>query len=187
VTIRAGTLRLSAPTLIVGGKTKIRKIGEEHDNSVVLEAERAESQVVERPITHVELTVNWPGCEVFPWSEYASETDSAIREDARLRRAYIRFRRILLTLRSHSKGSLARIKHKIEHARILQGTMGEALLRRLIDDGILVLRGNFYHLVPERSDQHTGISWMQLRRGRSSDRLRTYLHNFVQANVALFN
>jgi hypothetical protein len=186
VSVRAGTLRLSTPALIVGGKTKIRKLGEEHDNSVVLEASRAESNIVERPVTHVDLTVSWPGCEVFPWSAYASKADTAIREDARLRRTYIRFRRIVMTLRSHSKGSLARVKHKIEHSRVLQGAVGKALLRQLVADDVLVLRGNFYHLVPERSDQHTGISWMELRRGRSSDRLKTYLNSFVRANGALF-
>ncbi len=186
VSIRAGTLRLSTPSLIVGGKTKIRKLGEEHDNSVVLEAERTESSVVERPVTHVDLTVSWPGCEAFPWSAYASKADAAIREDTRLRRAYRRFCRILLTLRSHSKGSLARVRFKIDHARILQGAVGEALLSRLVNDGILVLRGNFYHLVPQQADQHTGISWLELRRGRSSKRLKTYLHNFVQANQSIF-
>jgi hypothetical protein len=186
VSIHARTLHISAASIIVGGRTKIRKLGEEHDNGVVLEADHVESSVVEQPVTHVKLTVSWPGCEAFPWSAHASQSDPVIRQDARLRRAYIRFRRILMTLRSHSKGSLARVRHKIEHTRVLQGAMGEALLRRLVADGILTLRGNFYHLVPNQADPQTGISWMELRHGRSSDRLRLYLHNFVQANLPLF-
>jgi hypothetical protein len=91
-----------------------------------------------------------------------------------------------MTLRSHSKGSLARVRHKIEHARVLQGAVGAALLRRLVDDAILVLRGNFYHLDPPQADTLGGISWMELRRGRSSDRLREYLNRFVAENRALF-
>lgn len=186
VSIRADTLRLSASRIIAGGRTRIPRLEEQHDNSVVLEADRVESSVVERPVAYVDLTVSWPGCEAFPWSAYAAQADAAIRDDPRLGRAYRRFRRIVMTLRSHSKGSLARVRHKIEHARILQGAVGEALLRRLVADGILVLRGNFYHLVPAQADTHTGISWMHLRHGRSSERLQSYLQNFVQANQALF-
>jgi hypothetical protein len=186
VSIRARALHLSASSIIAGGRTKTRKLGEEHDNSVVLEADQVESSVMDRPVAHVALTVNWPGCEAFPWSAYASQSDPAIREDERLHRAYIRFRRILMTLRSHSKGSLARLRQKIEHARVLQGAMGEALLQRIINDGILNLRGKFYHLVPAQADARTGISWTELRRGRSSERLRQYLHDFVQANLHLF-
>ncbi len=186
VSIRARTLRLPSSTIIAGGRTKQRELGEEHDNGVVLEAENIESSVIERPVAHVELTVSWPGCEAFPWSAHASAIDREITEDDRLRTAFRRFRRIVMTLRSHSKGSLARVKHKIEHARVLKGSIGDALLRQLVTDGILVLRGNFYHLVTEQADALTGISWMDLRHGRSSERLRTYLHTFVQANAQLF-
>jgi hypothetical protein len=164
VTIRAGGLRLLTPSLIVGGKTKVRKLGEQIDNSVVLEALDADSSVVERPVTHVGLSVTWPGCEAFPWTGFASMPDTGILKDPRLGRAFIRFRRIVMTLRSHSKGSLARVRHKIEHARVLQGPIGEALLAKLLSDGVITLRGNFYHLVPTNADQHTGTSWMELRR-----------------------
>lgn len=186
VNIRAGTIRLSASKIIAGGRTKNRRLGEEHDDSVVLEADHLESSVIERPVAHVTLSVSWPGCDAFPWSAHATEPGVTFRHDPRLHDAYRRFRRILMTLRSHSKGSLARVKHKIDHARVLQGAVGEQLLRQLVGDGILVLRGNFYHLDPKRADTLTEMSWMELRRGRSSDRLQTYLRKFVDANTALF-
>jgi hypothetical protein len=161
-------------------------LGEEHDNSVVLEADRIDSSVIERPVTYVDLTVSWPGCAAFPWAAYAAPSDPAVRDDERLHRVYRRFRRIVMTLRSHSKGSLARVKHKIEHARVLQGEIGKALLRQIVEDGILILRDNFYHLVPEKAAELTGVSWIDLRRGRSSGSLERYLNSFVQGHLNLF-
>lgn len=50
-----------------------------------------------------------------------------------------------------------------------------AVRDRLLQDGILTLQGKFYHLHPDNIDRFLGISYIDLRKGRSSDALFTYL------------
>ena len=91
-----------------------------------------------------------------------------------------------MALRSHSRGSLARVRDKIEHSRILKNNAGRALLGALVRDGVLKLEGNFYHYQPERASLTLGITWQELRRGGSSKMLGAYLAGFVAGNAALF-
>ena len=90
-----------------------------------------------------------------------------------------------MTLRSHSKGSLARIRHKIENQRVLQGPIGQLLLDGLVGDRILVLKDNFYHWNPESAEARVGISWMDLRGGATSAKLDSYIDAFIQGNPAV--
>ena len=82
--------------------------------------------------------------------------------------------------RSHSRGSLAKYKHKIEHWRVLGDDTGWAILGRLVKDGILTFSGNFYFLQPENVNAHLGISWEDLRKGRTSAKLLQYLGSLKQ-------
>ena len=54
---------------------------------------------------------------------------------------YHRFKAIARTFRSHGRGQLARINQKIDDWRVMKGPVGEQLLKQLIDDGIVQLRG----------------------------------------------
>ncbi len=87
-----------------------------------------------------------------------------------------------MTLRSHSRGTLARYKGKIEHQRVLQGGLGQALLARLVGDRILKLDGKFYYWVPEVAATSVGISWHQLNARATSPLLTEYLTRFIRAH-----
>lgn len=169
-------LTINARALSVGGKAKD---DDDEGSGVFLEALDCESNVVTRPVIKNALRVSWPGSNVFPWTEFSTEQKAAYAAQAEMAAAYRRFRRIVMTLRSHSKGSLARYRHKVEHQRVLQGSLGEALLQTLIDDGILRRDDSFYHWVPERAQSLVGVDWHQLRRGEVSDKLNAYLQKFV--------
>lgn len=178
VQITCRKLRLNAQTLVVGGKSRQ---GDAESNAVVLEAQDCESDVALKPTVHTILRVSWPGSNVFPWTDYSQERRELYPEDSLMAAAYHRFRRIVLTLRSHSRGGLARYRHKIEHQRVLKGELGRALLAKLLDDRILRLEESFYYLVPERASALVGISWHQLQKGETSPALTKYLQAFIQA------
>lgn len=89
----------------------------------------------------------------------------------------MRLRRILLQFRSHSRGTLARYNRKIENERVLRNDLGRAILRRLLQDEILTLKGSHYFLQPDKVDKHLGISYIDLRKGLTSSRLEQYLQS----------
>ena len=81
----------------------------------------------------------------------------------------------MLSLRSHSKGSLARFKSKIEHKRILKNDEGRRVLDALVRDNILYLNENFYHWNPDTASKCVGVTWEALRKGEMNDMLYNYL------------
>ena len=97
--------------------------------------------------------------------------------DPLLKEKYLRLRRILLEFRSHSRGSLAKYKNKIEAERVVRNDLGWAILERLKSDGILTLKGSHYHLDPQKMSDRIGITWQDLRRGIISNRLTIYLQS----------
>jgi hypothetical protein len=178
VMINCRELRLEAERVVVGAHGQ-QASGEDEDDGVVLEALRFVGKVGAPPTAHVPLQVNWPGAEAYPWNEFQRTRPREMGTDLRLHAAYRRFRRIVMTLRSHSRGSLARTRKKIEHERVMQGELGWKLLGQLVSDGILDLRDGFYHWVPEAASAQVGVTWHQLRRFEISRQLRTYLERFL--------
>jgi hypothetical protein len=92
-----------------------------------------------------------------------------------LERHYFRLRRILCEFRSHSRGTLARYKKKIEHERILKNEIGRSVLNKLLHDEILSLQGNHYILDPAGLNTHLGVTWPDLRKGQMPESLFNYL------------
>lgn len=179
VDARCRILEINAACLLVASP-KERGVGTPGDEAdVFLEATSYAGSVAKRPVARGTLRVSWPGAEAFPWTEFCTEIGDEALEDEHLRGAYRRFRRIVMTLRSHSRGQLARYRAKIEHSRVLQGPLGEDLLAKLVEDKVLRLDGRKYVWVPETADSVVGISWHDLRLGRSSSTLNTYLEDFL--------
>jgi hypothetical protein len=104
-----------------------------------------------------------------------AEKRSQAPADPLLWQKYLRFKRILMEFRSHSKGALAKYRHKIEHERVLKNAVGEAVLRKLTEDQILSLQGPMYYLDPDKLSAAVGISWLDLRKGRMPEPLYKYL------------
>lgn len=176
VRVECARLAIHARTLVVGGRTS----GSIEDDTVVIQAKSCTSTVMQPPVVHGELRVSWPGAEAYPWVEHYVSGDGPYASEREMNEAYRRFKRIVMTLRSHSKGGLARYKGKIEHRRVLQGSLGERLLERLKADGVLKLAGSFYRWSPEDAARHVGISYQQLRDGETSPTLTDYLRGFLE-------
>ena len=189
VQLAAGTLVMRAQSLIVNGQAK-RPTDE--DTSVLLEALQCDSASLSVPPTvygSENFHVSWPGAHQYPWNRYAHERDVPdFAENRDLATAYIRFRRIATTFRSHGRGSLARTRVKVEHQRVLQGAVGQALLQRLIADSVLFIGdgGTRYFWNADVADSLLGVTWQDLRNGNSPEPLREYLLNFVHENRTVF-
>lgn len=176
VQIECAALTINASTMVIGGRTSTPT----EDDSVVIQAGTCSSTVLRPPVVHGELRVSWPGAEAYPWAEYHVPTEGPYRDERELNNAYRRFKRIVMTLRSHSKGGLARYKGKIEHRRVLKGRLGQKLLDKLLADRVLRLANSFYYWSPDDAARHVGVSYQQLRDSETTDTLTDYLRRFLK-------
>ena len=87
-----------------------------------------------------------------------------------------RLRRILSEFRSHSRGSLAKYRDKIEHKRVLQNEIGHKVLEALINAGVLRRDTRFYYIDAAAFDRELGITWHQLRQYETSEKLKRFLN-----------
>jgi hypothetical protein len=182
VDIRCGKLEIHSTGLVVrGGATSSGEF-----DAVVMDAVTCESQVLRKPRVRGALSVFWPGAQDYPWNEFAGISADDGTDSGKMHEVRRRFHRIVMTLRSHSKGSLARFKDKVEHRRVLRNEVGRALLAQLLDDGIMELKKDFYHWVPERAGVILKVSWHDLRHRRVTPELNTYLVEFIANNENLF-
>jgi hypothetical protein len=147
VDIRCSSLEIHPTGIVVRGTAA--KAGDV--DAVYIEAGKCHSQVSKKPVVRGSLSVRWPGAEAYPWTEFVASAQEGKIDSHEMHDTYRRFRRIVTSLRSHSKGSLARLKDKVEHRRILKNEIGKALLAQLLEDGIIALKKNFYHWVPDRA------------------------------------
>jgi hypothetical protein len=159
---------ISCDNLIVHSEKIIVKSlkGDGTNTSVILEAKNFKSdKPVNVPIVRSgsELYVSWPSSETFPWSSFSSkfsddESSGRIADTLRV------FRRIVMAFRSHSKGRLARLQDKVNHARMLRDADGRALLDKLIDDGVISAESHMYYLEPNKLGSVTGASFLDVNK-----------------------
>lgn len=118
----------------------------------------------------VELAVDWPGSEVFPWHSYRKpEIPDGI--DAELGERLRRLRRILILFRARGKGQMAKFKRAIDHERRSRGS-GAAVRRRLLEEGILFEEGRFYVLDTSKLSEVMSLTFFgdSVCNGESEDR-----------------
>ena len=109
-----------------------------------------------------------------PIVRYVEKRMSSPR-DPDIAQKFLRMKRILLEFRSHSRGALARFCGKIDGPRVIKNAVGELVRDGLLKDGIMEKRGSFYFLDTGKLHHALDVSWSDLRRGRSSEKMREYL------------
>jgi hypothetical protein len=182
----AQELELTAPTVIFGRKISLLSQSlvlrapstSPDERQVVLAAEALECTLGNIVTNGADLIlgVTDPTGITYPTIQYV-EAEVDFSYDPSLREKYLRLRRILVLFRSHSRGALAKYRAKIEHERVLRNPLGRAILQQILDDEILTREGDFYFLQPENVHRHLGVSWIDLRKGRTSDKLMQYLRS----------
>ena len=175
VVISATKITLHAPAVVARVSKK-----QTDDKFVLLEASNVESTVGILQINGADfgLSVVDRAGLTYPIIQYALSV-KAFPDDSLLKEKYLRLRRILIQFRSHSRGTMARFRPKIENERVAGNEVGQAILQRLLADGILTAESRFYFLDPKNVDKHLGISWLDLQKGQTSERLMQYLRSVV--------
>ncbi|WP_448623128.1 hypothetical protein [Dickeya fangzhongdai] len=145
ISITCDELRINCDKIIIKSVKK-----SEENTSVVFDAKTFKC---DKPIgvplvrSGAELYVNWPSSDSFPWSAFSNKLANS-SSDERVADALRVFRRIVMAFRSHSKGRLARLQDKVNHARMLRDDDGRDLLEQLIKDGVISSEGHMYYLDP---------------------------------------
>jgi hypothetical protein len=162
VSIQCGTLSFVADKVIV----EAASAGE--SASVYLEAGDYDGPRIASVPTlrgSVSLSASWPGVMNFPWTSFATEPTPPV--NPRVDEALRRLRKFITAFRSHSRGALARYRHKIESERMTKGG-GRAVLHSLVRENILTLRGNYYFLDAARLASHAGTNYRDANARRFS-------------------
>lgn len=123
------------------------------------------------------LSVAWPEARNHPWTNFASEPRTA--PDARLDEALRRFRKFVIAFRSHSKGSLARFKDKLDHERMTKGA-GRAVLDLMIKRNIITTDGTMYYLDADRLGSETGATYADCVAKRFQDKTLSFIGEALQ-------
>jgi hypothetical protein len=173
VEVSARKINLSSPGLIVRAQPKSK------EKEVILEAREVASSLISLPVeTGVEFSVRVDqnaGLH-YPLVKYVNKRE-VLPTAGGVRARHLKLRKILTHFRSHSRGTMAKLRAKVENERVAGNDVGRPVLERLVKDGILVPDGNFYFLEPSKVDQFLGVSWMRLREGVVNQKLVEYLQS----------
>ncbi len=170
VEINARSIDLSCESLVTRSAPRSER------NDVTLIADRFVSRARQVITNGADLAIAVGTLDgiAYPLIQYAQKQDRP-PEDPYLKQKYLRARRILSEFRSHSRGSMARYKYKIESDRVIKNPIGKAVLRSLLSDGILRLEGKFFFLDADLLSSKMGVTWQDLRRGRAPEAMLNYL------------
>jgi hypothetical protein len=175
VSLNVSRLSFECPELVV---TRADRNGNGEGAVVTLEArELLRSDLTSPPIVRkgAGLSVWWPGATAYPWSQFAGMAESGDERD--ISEGLRALRRLVIAFRSHSKGRLARLQDKIEHARMTKGRLGVAIRERMVKDGILSLEGNIYFLNSTALGQIVGATYQDVNMKRFNDKVRQYIQS----------
>jgi hypothetical protein len=173
VEVSARKIHLAAAGLVVRAQPKSK------EKQVILEAREIGSSITSLPIeSGVEFSVRVTqnaGLN-YPLVKYAGKRELLPTADG-VRAKHLKLRKILTHFRSHSRGTMAKLRAKVENERVAGNEVGRPVLDRLVRDGILIPDGNFYFLEPAKVDQFLGVSWTRLREGEVNQKLIEYLQS----------
>ena len=187
VEITCARLRVDANRVIVDvNTTDAGRVGVEgrHGNSpvdsipasVVLTATEysgSPTLLVPEERHNAKLLVSWPDTTSYPWTNFAMAAPSA-SGDPDVDEALRRFRKFVMTFRSHKKGGLARYREKVEHRRMTKGS-GRRVLDYMIERRIVYLIGAMYHLNPDRLFYESGVNYGNCVRREFGDKARKFV------------
>ncbi|HWI82637.1 hypothetical protein, partial [Ramlibacter sp.] len=175
VFISARKLQLACNQIVVRGDSTVIE-----DGTVILESEEVEADPsLSTPLVRhgARLQVSWPNATSYPWTTFSAP--AAQNENPKTADALRALRRLTLAFRSHSKGQLARYKGKIEHQRMMKGDTGRAVLKQLMEDEVVSLKGPMYFLDPDALGAKVGAAFVDIKLKRFSDKTREYVQRVI--------
>lgn len=180
-----GDISLESPEItcdaanIIVRPSQAERDGGSRNANVTIRTDKFSGQIDKLPKVYGSLSVNWPGAQRFPWSSFYEAEKIEEGRDNNFYTAARILRKIMTSFRSHSKGSLARYKDKIDSERMTRGKLGKAVLNKLIADKFIELRGKFYHLNSDAVSEKFEISYHDMRDWALGAKAREYLDLLV--------
>jgi hypothetical protein len=175
VFIAARKLQLLSKQIVVRGEPTVTDA-----STVILEAQEVETDpAASTPVVRhgATLQLSWPNSTSYPWTSFSAPASAD--ENPRTADALRALRRLTLAFRSHSKGQLARYKGKIEHQRMMKGDTGRAVLKQLMDDDVVSLRGPMYYLDPDALGAKGGAACVDIKLKQYSQKTREYVQRVI--------
>lgn len=111
----------------------------------------------------INLCISCERKPVPPFSEYYCDIKLPEAYSSDFKNAFVKLRKILITFRSHSKGSMARYKGKIDDSRISGHGIGKSLIKKLLKEGIIYEQGCMYFLDRNRTASKLGLTFDKLQ------------------------
>ena len=173
VSVQCQSLKFVAERIIIESSPNMP------ESAVTLESGTADtSAVVGVPLVNGEvgLSVAWQGAEAYPWTNFRGRP--TVAQNPRTDEALRRFRKFVISFRSHSKGSLKRYAAKLEHERMTKGT-GRAVLEHMLAKGILSTDGSMYTLHPDALAAHAGASYTSAMKRVFSDQTVSFVEEAI--------
>ena len=173
--LSASSVTLSATDLVLRSSFLSNGSTESHESGLFIDTKVIDGHVEEISHWGREIDIRCMEQRVqYPLAQYTTKIPQR-SVDSEFMPKYRRIRRILSSFASHKKGGLAKFAPKIEHPMVLQNELGERILRSLVKEGVLYLDGQFYFIDQSRCNQLLGITWPELRKYQSSDKLSAFL------------
>ena len=142
-----------------------------HDESpIIIECSKFEGltekgdfpTVTNRTKSKIPLKIITDSSVVYPFNEYKSQGVKDVSTSRETIDMYKKLRRMILMFRSHSKGTLARFKSKIDN-RIGNTPMGSAIIDALLKNKI-IYEGNFmYFIDADKQAELLGLKYDDIR------------------------
>lgn len=115
----------------------------------------------------------------YPLFEYWISGDVKLRDMTdEISSRYKKMRGIILEFRSHSKHELAKHHERIDFVMGNNDT-GRAVIKAMLDKGIMFKRGYLYILNPDVMDEELGLSYDGIRNFEQSDKALEFLRNII--------
>lgn len=111
----------------------------------------------------IQLSINTSSKLIPPFSEFSTDVKLDGDYTEEFKSAFVKLRKILITFRSHSKGTMARFKGKIDDARISGHDIGKTLVKKLIRNGIIEEHGFMYFLNRDKTAELLGLTFDKLQ------------------------
>lgn len=127
----------------------------------------------------VNLSINCINKLISPFDRYYSVSDIPKDFTEDFKAAFVKLRKILITFRSHSKGSMARYKWKIKDARISGHDVGKLLIERLLSKGIIEDMGVMYYLNREKTASLLGLTFDKLKTTSPTPQMVKFINEVI--------
>lgn len=163
--------------------------GKGNDNRVVFECDRIDADFsnghrpsITKNNANILLSISATKKTVPPFSEYCCDLKLPDEMSDEFKNAFVKLRKILITFRSHSKGSMARYKGKVDDARISGHTIGKALIDKLLSEHIIYEKGCMYMLDRDCTALKLGLTFDKLQATYPTPQMIIFINTVLTEN-----